>query len=72
MTLYWLLWITIPLVMFIAGESYALLRGKATLSRSVWTLSRAWPPFPFFVGFVVGFLACHFWWGGIVAFAPVG
>ncbi len=57
---------------FGVGEAYALANRRTTLSRYVWNLSKAWPPFPFFAGFLAGFLACHFWWGGIVPFAPVG
>lgn len=56
---------------FAVGETYALMHGKTTLSRYVWNLSKAFPPFPWIVGVLVGFLACHFWWGGaLMCFAP--
>jgi hypothetical protein len=73
MTIFWTIWLFALLpVSFAAAEGYALYTGKPTLSRYVWTLSKAWPPFPFVAGFLSGFLACHFWWGGIVCFSPVG
>jgi len=67
----WAIWLLLIAVSFTALEARALSRGTPTLSRWTWTISKAWPPFPFIVGFIVGFLACHFWWGGIVSFAPV-
>lgn len=67
----WAFWLIAVVVSFAAFETLALIRGTPTLSRFVWTLSKAWPPFPYFAGFITGFLACHFWWGGIVFFAPV-
>lgn len=68
----WLALFGFCLVGFAVLETYALLHPDdgVTLSRLVWEVSAAWPPFPFFAGFSVGFLACHFWWGGIVWFAP--
>lgn len=72
MNAYWTIWLFIALpVSFGLAEAYALWKGKTTLSRYVWTLSKAWPPFPWLAGFITGFLVCHFWWGGAVAFAPV-
>lgn len=72
MIVFWTIWlfVLIPLS-FAAAEAFALYTGRMTLSRYVWNLSKAWPPFPFIAGFVTGFLACHFWWGGIISFAPV-
>jgi H+/Cl- antiporter ClcA len=67
----WALWLLAIAVSFAAFEGYALATGRKTLSRWTWDLSKAWPPYPCFVGLIVGFLACHFWWGGIVCFAPV-
>ena len=73
MVIYWTVWLFIALpVTFAAGEAYALMTNRPTLSRYIWTLSKAWPPFPFVAGLITGFLACHFWWGGIVSFAPIG
>ena len=72
MSWYWSIWLFIALpVTFAAGEAYAIHTGRITLSRFIWNLSKAFPPFPWIVGVLVGFLACHFWWGGIVCFAPV-
>jgi hypothetical protein len=72
MTVFWTIWLFFLLpVSFAAAEGYALYTGRQTLSRYIWNLSKAWPPFPFVSGFIIGFLACHFWWGGIVSFAPV-
>lgn len=67
----WVGWLLFLIVSFACFEGYALANGKTTLSRFVWTVTKAWPPLPFVAGFVAGFLACHFWWGGIVSFAPV-
>jgi hypothetical protein len=69
--LLWALWLLAIAVSFAAFEGWALKTGRPTLSRWTWTVSKAWPPFPFFIGLLVGFLACHFFWGGIVCFAPV-
>jgi hypothetical protein len=72
MTIFWSVWLFVLIpVSFAAAEGYALWTNKPTLSRYIWTLSKAFPPFPWMVGVVVGFLACHFWWGGITCFAPV-
>jgi hypothetical protein len=56
-------------------EAYALRTGGVTLSRFVWQLTAVQPWI--IVGivgllcFVSGVLFCHFFWGGIVPFAPV-
>ena len=71
MDLFWAGWVVVIAVSFGCFEAYALCTGRQTLSRTVWDFSAAWPPLPFVAGLVVGFLACHFWWGGIVCFAPV-
>lgn len=71
MDLYWTLWLFVLLPLSFAGaEFYAIRKNKRTLSAYVWNLSKKWPPFPFFAGFLTGFLACHFWWGGVVSFSP--
>jgi hypothetical protein len=67
----WTLWLIAIVVSFACFEGFALATGGTTLSRYVWNLSAAFPPFPYFAGFITGFLAAHFWWGGIVSFAPV-
>ena len=71
MSIIWLIWIVGVIGSFALFETLALMRGTPTLSRSVWTLSKAFPPFPAIFGLVVGFLACHFFWGGIICFAGV-
>lgn len=68
----WPIWLVFIAVSFAGFETYALASGQTTLSRFVWELSEVWKPFPWFVGFLTGFLVCHFWWGGSVTFAPVG
>lgn len=67
----WTIWLLIIAVSFALLEGRALKNGTPTLSRWTWRVSKAFPAFPFVVGLLVGFLACHFWWGGIVSFAPV-
>lgn len=49
---------------FALGEGYALKTGRMTLSRWVWNMSKAWPPFSWLVGLLTGFLAAHFFWPG--------
>lgn len=60
----WAAWFLAFVILFAVLEARALIKGHKTLSRSVWMLTKAWPPLPFFIGLVVGFLACHFWWIG--------
>jgi hypothetical protein len=71
MGIIWAAWLVLIAVSFAGWETYALMTNRMTLSRWTWTVSKAWPPYPFVCGLIVGFLACHFWWGGIVSFAPV-
>ena len=67
----WTIWLAVIVFSFAAFETYALKTNRTTLSRYIWTISKAWPPFPWLAGVITGFLAAHFWWGGIVCFAPV-
>jgi len=67
----WAIWLGVIVISFAGFETYALKTNRMTLSRWVWTVSKAWPPFPWIAGVLTGFLAAHFWWGGIVCFAPV-
>jgi hypothetical protein len=67
----WTVFLAVVVVTFAVLEANALHTGRPTLSRYVWTLSKAWPPLPWFAGGLTWFLAAHFWWGGIVCFAPV-
>ena len=72
MSTYWTIYVFILLpVVFAIGETYALMTGRQTLSRYIWTLSKNFPLFPWIVGVLVGGLAVHFFWGGIICFAPV-
>jgi hypothetical protein len=67
----WSVWLAVIVFSFALFEGLALYRGTPTLSRYVWTLSKAFPLFPWFAGVLTGGLAVHFFWGGIVCFAPV-
>lgn len=67
----WACWLLFLVVSFAIFEGLALYRGTPTLSRSVWTWSKNFPLLPFLAGLLAGGLAVHFWWGGIVCFAPV-
>jgi hypothetical protein len=58
----WVAYLLSVLVVFGALEWLALHLGHDTLSAFVWRVSRAWPPFGWLIGVVVGFLAAHFWW----------
>lgn len=72
MVLVWTLWLLFLIVSFGCFEAYAIKTSRTTLSRYVWTASKAFPLLPFIAGLLAGGLAVHFWWGGIVSFAPVG
>lgn len=69
---FWVLWFAAVLVgvfgTFGLMEAHAIRTNQSTLSRTVWEITKAWPPFGFSVGaLVVGpmfFLACHFFWPG--------
>lgn len=71
MNIFWPLWLILILATFALAEGYALYTGRSTLSRWVWNVNKDFPPFGWIMGVIVGFLACHFWWGGGVCFAPV-
>jgi hypothetical protein len=58
----WVVWLVAVGASFAVLERYALRNDTTTLSRFIWTVTKAWPPFPWVVGVVVGFLACHFFW----------
>lgn len=60
----WAGWLLFLVVSFAVFEGWALMMDRATLSRFVWTLSKAWPPLPFVCGLIAGGLAVHFWWIG--------
>jgi hypothetical protein len=67
----WTLWLLAIVVSFAIFEGCALKTGHITLSRWVWTVSKAFPLFPWIAGVLTGVLAGHFWWGGVICFAPV-
>lgn len=67
-TVTWTVWLLAIVISFAVIEGAALATGGTTLSRYVWNLSLAFPPFGWFAGFLTGFLTCHFWWGGAVSF----
>ena len=71
MTWVWAAWWIFLFVSFGVLESFALSTNRTTLSRWMWTASKAFPLLPFIVGLIVGVLAAHFFWGGITSFAPV-
>lgn len=70
MNLYWLLvtvgCLALFITLFIIGETIAFKQNKLTLSRWVYNIQKAWPPFGFFLGFFCGALifglAVHFFW----------
>lgn len=64
MAVAWAAWLLVVIVTFAAFETYALQTNRTTLSRFVWNATKAWPPLPFIVGLIIGFVCAHFWWGG--------
>jgi hypothetical protein len=58
----WVAYLLGVFVLFGVLEGVALHCGYDTLSAWVWRVSRAWPPFGWLVGVVVGFLAAHLFW----------
>jgi hypothetical protein len=60
----WVFWLALIAISFGLIEGAALKSGRTTLSRTVWVISKNWPPFPWVVGVIVGFLAAHFFWIG--------
>lgn len=64
MAWFWAAFLAAIAIVFAIAEGYALKTGRMTLSRWVWNMSKAWPPFPWAVGLLVGFLAAHFFWPG--------
>jgi hypothetical protein len=60
----WAGWLLFLVISFSFLEGYAIYTQRSTLSRFVWELSVAWPPFPWVAGIFVGFLGAHFFWTG--------
>ena len=67
----WAVWLLLIVITFSVMEAWSLHEGTTTLSRSIWIITAAFPPFPWIAGYLTGFLCCHFWWGGIISFKPV-
>lgn len=67
----WAAWLLLIVVSFSLMEGWSLYDNTSTLSRFVWNITAAFPLFPWIAGAITGGLAVHFWWGGIVPFAPV-
>jgi hypothetical protein len=70
-SLKWAVWLFVIAASFSIMEAWSLHENTSTLSRFVWTITYYFPIFPWLVGNLTGGLAVHFWWGGIVSFAPV-
>lgn len=64
MELYWVGWVVVIAMSFGCAEAYAISHKKPTLSRTVWNISKAWPPLGWVAGILVGFLGAHFFWPG--------
>ena len=62
MTLFWTCWLVFFILLFAVGETYALRKGKLTLSRWVYDASSKFPLLMVFYGMVFGGLAVHFFW----------
>lgn len=61
--LYWIAFFAVIAILFVIGETLALRQKNAvTLSRFIWTISKAWPPIVFVIGWLIGLLTAHFWW----------
>lgn len=43
-------------------EGFLLVKGKETVSRSVYEASKLYPILPFMLGLVIGVFAGHFFW----------
>lgn len=64
MELFWVFWVILIAISFGFFEAYAIIKKQPTLSRTVWNISKAWPPLGVAFGLLFGFLACHFFWPG--------
>lgn len=68
MQIYWIAICIAWLAAFAAGETYALLNQKQTLSQFVWSIDGAWPLAVAIAGLVTGVLTYHFY--GTARVAP--
>ena len=64
MNIVWTGWLIFIVISFAVFEGLAIKYHRSTLSRFIWTISKAWPPFGWVAGLLTGFLAAHFWWIG--------
>ena len=72
MNIYWTIWLFVALpATFAAAEGYRVVEGQDDALALRVDLSKAFPLFPWIAGVLTGGLAVHFWWGGIICFAPV-
>ena len=62
MTIVWSAWLIVLVLSFAAFEFYALYTNRTSLSRYVWNMTQAWPPFGWVAGVITGGLAMHFFW----------
>lgn len=62
MSLFWTIWLLGLLLVFAVGETWALRKGKLTLSRWTWQASQQFPLILVFYGMIFGGLAVHFFW----------
>lgn len=63
LSIYWTGWLFVAIpISFGIFEAIALSTNRTTLSRYVWNLTAAWPPFGWVAGVVTGGLAVHFFW----------
>ncbi len=60
----WGIWIATIIVTFAMLEIIAVLKGRPTLSQTVWDANKAFPLIGPIFGLIVGGLAVHFFWIG--------
>lgn len=58
----WVIFLLIGTVLFAMMEYHAIMTQQPTLSALTWELAERWPPLPWAVGVVMGFVACHLFW----------
>ena len=68
MIIYWVVINVAWIAAFAAGETYALVNQKTTLSQFVWSINGSWPLAVAIAGLVTGILTYHFY--GTARVAP--
>lgn len=53
------IWLVGMFFFLVVYDIYAAIKGKVTISWSVFEISRKWPVIPFLSGFIIGFLMGH-------------